>query len=167
MTDKELCGKANLKEALKLSDQTYIDKHPPIEQKVQYSPNYLKSVERLTKQKQSSFFGYFKLVGARVAIISAAFLIIFGCTMSVEAVRAPVSQFIETVSITIYSEFIAQESPHEEHDFSVLATDDPNKHYYRCTDKRCKEKYGEEFHTYVVNEEKRRLECSVCGRVAK
>ena len=43
MTDKELCGKANLKEALKLSDQTYIDKHPPIEQKVQYSPNYLKS----------------------------------------------------------------------------------------------------------------------------
>ena len=167
MTDKELCGKTNLKEALKLSDQTYIDKHPPIEQKVQYSPNYLKSVERLTKQKQSSFFGYFKLVGARVAIISAAFLIIFGCTMSVEAVRAPVSQFIETVSITIYSEFIAQEPPHEEHDFSVLATDDPNKHYYRCTDKRCKEKYGEEFHTYVVNEEKRRLECSVCGRVAK
>ena len=167
MTDKELCGKANLKEALKLSDQTYIDKHPPIEQKVQYSPNYLKSVERLTKQKQSSFFGYFKLVGARVAIISAAFLIIFGCTMSVEAVRAPVSQFIETVSITIYSEFIAQEPPHEEHDFSVLATDDPNKHYYRCTDQRCKEKYGEEFHTYVVNEEKRRLECSVCGRVAK
>ena len=167
MTDKELCGKANLKEALKLSDQTYIDKHPPIEQKVQYSPNYLKSVERLTKQKQSSFFGYFKLVGARVAIISAAFLIIFGCTMSVEAVRAPVSQFIETVSITIYSEFIAQEPPHEEHDFSVLATDDPNKHYYRCTDKRCKEKYGEEFHTYVVNKEKRRLECSVCGRVAK
>ena len=167
MTDKELCGKANLKEALKLSDQTYIDKHPPIEQKVQYSPNYLKSVERLTKQKQSSFFGYFKLVGARVAIISAAFLIIFGCTMSVEAVRAPVSQFIETVSITICSEFIAQEPPHEEHDFSVLATDDPNKHYYRCTDKRCKEKYGEEFHTYVVNEEKRRLECSVCGRVAK
>ena len=167
MTDKELCGKANLKEALKLSDQTYIDKHPPIEQKVQYSPNYLKSVERLTKQKQSSFFGYFKHVGARVAIISAAFLIIFGCTMSVEAVRAPVSQFIETVSITICSEFIAQEPPHEEHDFSVLATDDPNKHYYRCTDKRCKEKYGEEFHTYVVNEEKRRLECSVCGRVAK
>lgn len=167
MTDKELCGKANLKEALKLSDQTYIDKHPPIEQKVQYSPNYLKSVERLTKQKQSSFFGYFKHVGVRVAIISAAFLIIFGCTMSVEAVRAPVSQFIETVSITIYSEFIAQEPPHEEHDFSVLATDDPNKHYYRCTDKRCKEKYGEEFHTYVVNEEKRRLECSVCGRVAK
>ena len=167
MTDKELCGKANLKEALKLSDQTYIDKHPPIEQKVQYSPNYLKSVERLTKQKKPSFFGYFKHVGARVAIISAAFLIIFGCTMSVEAVRAPVSQFIETVSITIYSEFIAQEPPHEEHDFSVLATDDPNKHYYRCTDKRCKEKYGEEFHTYVVNEEKRRLECSVCGRVAK
>ena len=167
MTDKELCGKTNLKEALKLSDQTYIDKHPPIEQKVPYSQNYLKSVERLTKQKQSSFFGYFKLVGARVAIISAAFLIIFGCTMSVEAVRAPISQFIETVSITIYSEFIAQEPPHEEHDFSVLATDDPNKHYYRCTDQRCKEKYGEEFHTYVVNEEKRRLECSVCGRVAK
>ena len=167
MTDKESTGKARLQEALKLSDQTYIDKHPPIEQKVQYSPNYLKSVERLTKQKQSSFFGYFKLVGARVAIISAAFLIIFGCTMSVEAVRAPVSQFIETVSITICSEFIAQEPPHEEHDFSVLATDDPNKHYYRCKDKRCKEKYGEEFHTYVVNEEKRRLECSVCGRVAK
>ena len=167
MTDKELSGRARLKEALKLSDQTYIDKHPPIEQKVQYSPNYLKSIERLTKQKQSSFFGYFKHVGARVAIISAAFLIIFGCTMSVEAVRAPVSQFIETVSITICSEFIAQEPPHEEHDFSVLATDDPNKHYYRCTDKRCKEKYGEEFHTYVVNEEKRRLECSVCGRVAK
>ena len=167
MTDKELCGKANLKEALKLSDQTYIDKHPPIDQKVQYSQNYLKRVERLTKQKKSPYFGYFKLIGARVAIISAAFLIIFGCTMSVEAVRAPVSQFIETVSITIYSEFIAQEPPHEEHDFSVLATDDPNKHYYRCKDKRCKERYGEEFHTYVVNEEKRRLECSVCGRVAK
>ena len=167
MTDKELSGRARLKEALKLSDQTYIDKHPPIDQKVQYSQNYLKRVERLTKQKKSPYFGYFKLIGARVAIISAVFLIIFSCVMSVEAVRAPVSQFIETVSITIYSEFIAQEPVHTEHDFSVLATDDPNKHYYRCTDKRCKEKYGEEFHTYVVNEEKRRLECSVCGRVAK
>ena len=167
MTDKELCGKANLKEALKLSDQTYIDKHPPIDQKVQYSQNYLKRVERLTKQKKSPYFGYFKLIGARVAIISAVFLIIFSCVMSVEAVRVPVFQFIETTSITIYSEFIAQEPPHEEHDFSVLATDDPNKHYYRCKDKRCKERYREEFHTYVVNEDKRRLECSVCGRVEK
>ena len=167
MTDKELSGRARLKEALKLSDQTYIDKHPPIEQKVQYSPNYLKRVERLTKQKKSPFYGYFRTIGSRVAIAMAAILIIFGCSMTVEAVRAPVFQFIETVSITIYSEFIAQEPPHEEHDFSVLATDDPNKHYYRCKDKRCKERYREEFHTYVVNEEKRRLECSVCGRVAK
>ena len=167
MTDKELSGKARLREALKLREQVYLDKHPPIEREAQYSDQYLKGIKRLTHQTKSPFYGRFQNVGMRVAIISLVILIGFGCVMNVEAIRAPVAQFVETVSNTVYQEWIAQEPPHTEHDFSVLVTDDPNKHYYRCKDKRCKERYGEEFHTYVVNEEKRRLECSVCGRVAK
>ena len=30
MTDKELSGRARLKEALRLSDEAYADKHPPM-----------------------------------------------------------------------------------------------------------------------------------------
>ena len=167
MTDKELSGRARLQEALKLSDEAYVKKHPPIEREIQYSEAYLKRIKRLTKQTKSPFYGRFQSVGMRVATISLVILIVFGCVMSVDAVRAPAMQLVETVSNAVYHEWIAQEPPHEEHDFSVLATDDPNKHYYRCKDKRCKERFGEEFHTYVVNKEKRRLECSVCGRVAK
>lgn len=169
MTDKESTGKARLQEALRLSDEAYAYKHPPMEREVQYSEQYLKGIKRLTNQTRSPFYGYFRTIGSRVAIAMAAILIIFGCSMTVDAVRAPVTEFFETISITIYKELSALDSEpvHTEHDFSVLATEDPNKHYYRCKDKRCKEKYGEEFHTYVVNEEKRRLECSICGRVAK
>ena len=167
MTDKELSGRARLQEALKLSDEAYLDRHPPSDMEISYSKKYSMRIERLTKRASSPFYGYFKTIGGRVAIASAALLIVFGCVMNVEAVREPAMQLVETVSNAVYQEWIAHEPPHEEHDFSVLATDDPNKHYYRCKDKRCKERYGEEFHTYVVNKEKRRLECSVCGRVAK
>jgi len=169
MKDKELSGKARLQEALRLCDQVYLEKHPPVEREKQYSEKYLKGIERLREQTRFPLYRCFKTVGVRAAIIAAAILIVFGFSVSVEAVQTPVTEFFETISTAIYNELGALNfvPPHEEHDFSVLATDDPNKHYYRCKDKRCKEKYGEEFHTYVVNEEKRRLECSVCGRVAK
>ena len=42
MTDKELSGRTRLREAMKLSDQTYLDKYPPIENEVKYSEKYLK-----------------------------------------------------------------------------------------------------------------------------
>ncbi len=169
MTDKESSGKARLKEALQLREQLYLDKHPPTENEIKYSEKYLIYIDRLTKKTNFPFYGYFKTVGMRIAIIAAAILIVFSCSMTVDAVREPVTEFLETISTTIYKELSASGSApaHTEHDFSVLVTDDPHKHYYRCKEKRCKETFGEEFHTYIVNENKRRLECSVCGRVAK
>lgn len=165
MNDKELSGKSRLKEALQFSDQAYVDKHPPMETDVRYSKKHLKYMARLTRQTVSPIGIYARKY---VAALMAAVLLLVCGSVTISAVRAPLTEFLETVSSSIFKDPNPSQSddPHTEHDFSVLATDDPNKHYYRCADERCKERLKEEFHTYVPNEEKRRLECSVCGRVA-
>ena len=102
MTDKELSGRNLLKEAMKLSDQTYLDKYPPIENEVKYSEKYLKYIDRLIKQTKSPFYKYFNTFGKRVAGIAAAMLIAFSCAMTVKAVREPVVEFITNV----YEKFV-------------------------------------------------------------
>lgn len=102
MTDKELSGRNRLKEAMKLSDQTYLDKYPPIENEVKYSEKYLKYIDRLIKQTKSPFYKYFNTFGKRVAGIAAAMLIAFSCAMTVKAVREPVVEFITNV----YEKFV-------------------------------------------------------------
>lgn len=102
MTDKELSGRNRLKEAMKLSDQTYLDKYPPIENEVKYSEKYLKYIDRLTKQTKSPFYKYFNTIGKRVAGIAAAMLIAFSCSMTVKAIREPVVEFLAN----IYEKFV-------------------------------------------------------------
>ena len=102
MTDKELSGRNRLKEAMKLSDQTYLDKYPPTENKIQYSKKYLKYIDRLTKQTQSPFYQYFNTLGKRVAGIVIAATMIFCSSMTVKAVREPVVEFFTN----IYEKFV-------------------------------------------------------------
>ncbi len=102
MTDKELSGRNRLKEAMKLSDQTYLDKYPPIENEVKYSEKYLKYIDRLTKQTKSPFYKYFNTIGKRVAGFAAAMLIAFSCSMTVKAIREPVVEFFAN----IYEKFV-------------------------------------------------------------
>lgn len=102
MTDKELSGRTRLREAMKLSDQTYLDKYPPIENEVKYSEKYLKYIDRLTKQTKSPFYKYFNTIGKRVSGIAAAMLIAFSCAMTVKAVRESVIEFFTNV----YEKFV-------------------------------------------------------------
>ena len=102
MTDKELSGRIRLREAMKLSDRTYLDKYPPIENEIKYSEKYLKYIDRLIKQTKSPFYKYFNTFGKRVAGIAAAILIAFGCSMTVKAVREPVVEFFAN----IYEKFV-------------------------------------------------------------
>ena len=102
MTDKELSGRTRLREAMKLSDQTYLDKYPPIENEVKYSEKYLKYIDRLTKQTKSPFYKYFNTIGKRVSGIAAAMLIAFSCAMTVKAVRESVVEFFAN----IYEKFV-------------------------------------------------------------
>ena len=102
MTDKELSGRNRLKEAMKLSDQTYLDKYLPIENEVKYSEKYLKYIDRLTKQTKLPFYKYFNTIGKRVAGIAAAMLIAFSCAMTVKAIREPVVEFFAN----IYEKFV-------------------------------------------------------------
>ena len=97
MTDKELSGRNRLKEALKLSDKTYLDKYLPIEYDVKYSKKYLKYIERLKKRMKYPVYRYFNTVGKRVAGIAIAATILFGCSMTVSAVRKSVVEFITNV----------------------------------------------------------------------
>lgn len=176
MKDKEMLGKARLKEALEQSDLSYLEKHPPVEEEIRYSENYRKKIDRLTQRKKSTFFIFFNAVGKRTVGFAAILLIVFTCAMTVSAVREPVIELIETVSDSIYRQLGVESpdlqgseieaEPHAEHDFSVLIKTDGSKHYYACNKKGCKEEYVE-FHHYVHKPGTHHLECEVCGRRPK
>ncbi len=74
-----------------------MDKYPPIEDEIQYSEKYLKYIDRLTRQTKNPLYKYFGTVRRRVAGIAVAAMILFSCTMTVSAIRAPVVEFFTNV----------------------------------------------------------------------
>ncbi len=187
MKDKELSGEARLKEALKLSDQTYVGKHPKAKNEIQYSAQYLKKIRQLTQRSKNPLYKYIGIMGKSVAGIAAAILIIFCCSVLGDTVKGMSVGFFDIISSAISenplfknpdyqgtqstdSQIEPQETessvePHE-HEFTVLYKTDSQKHYYACGKSGCKEVFAE-VHKYIHKPGTYHLECEVCGRIPK
>ena len=187
MKDKALSGKARLKEALKLSDQTYIAKHPRAENEIQYSAGYLKKISQLTKRLKNPLHQYVKTTAQSLAGFAAAMLIIFCCFVMVDAMKGTIVGFFDIISSAISEKPITQNPGHQgtqstdavvepqgtgssvvshEHEFTVLYKTDMQKHYYICSKSGCMEVLAE-FHKYIHKPGSYHLACEVCGRIPK
>lgn len=102
MTEKERSGKNKLLEAMRVSEKSYCDQFVPAEGEIRYSEEYLRDMERILKQSRKPLHRYFNTIGKRIAGIAAAILILFGCSMTVSAVREPVMNFF----VNIYDKFV-------------------------------------------------------------
>ena len=91
-------GYNKLKEAFSRSNRDFLDsiELAPAED-VFFSPQYEKKMARLIKRQKRPYWKFTNTVGKRIAIIALAFLMLFGLSMTVEAVREPVISFIENV----------------------------------------------------------------------
>ena len=78
MTDHESSGRNRLKEALKLSDQVYLEKNSPTEEEIVYSEKYSKCMNRLLRRMQSPVRRFFIKPARRVAGIAVALMIFIG-----------------------------------------------------------------------------------------
>ena len=192
MTDKELNGKARLKEALKLSDQTYADKYPKAECEIQYSDAYLKKIDRFIKRPKSPFCRGFDRTGRRMIGLAATVLIIFGCSVMTAVWMEPIAGFFET-SASVTEEnpvFQSSQNPNpterpnhsasasesdpfhsmvvaeHEHEFDLFSEYDENKHYVYCSVEGCQAVY-QDFHRYIHKPGTYHLECEFCGRKPK
>lgn len=178
MTNKDLSGKARLKEALELSDQRYVEKYPRAENEIQYSAGYLKKIRQLKKRSKNPFYQYGKTFVKSVAGLAAAMLIIFGCSVMVDTVKGSVIGFFDSISSAISENPVFKDPNHHgaqdtdamvephEHEFTVLYQTDAQKHYYFCSKSGCKEEFSE-FHKYIHKPGTYHLECEVCGRRPK
>ena len=181
MTDKELSGKARLKEALRLSDQTYVDKHPKTEEKIQYSDEYIKNVRRLTAQRKPSFYKRFRHAEKQMIGLAAAVLIIFICSMMTAVWMNPIAEFFETTSsdtgeIPVFQSSQSTQTPaftmkpqgsdsaigEHEHEFELYLWYDENQHYACCSVEGCTA-YYQDYHRYVHKPGTYYLECEFCG----
>ena len=187
MKDKELSGKARLQEALKLSDQTYVAKHPRAENEIRHSAGYLKKIRQLTERSENPFYKYAGKTAKSAAGLAAALLIIFCCSVMFNTVKGAVDGFFDHIfsAATGDPTFTnpgqqgtqSTDSPVEpqgtgpsvvphEHEFTVLCQTDEQKHYYACTQSGCSELVGE-YHKYIHQPGSYHLACEVCGRIPK
>ncbi len=102
MTEKERFGRNKLLEAMRVSEKSYCDQFSPAEGEIRYTDDYLRDMEKILQKSKKPIRRYFNFFGKRVAGIVAAILIIFGCSMTVSAVREPVVEFLTN----IYEKFI-------------------------------------------------------------
>ena len=91
-------GYNKLKEAFSRSNRDFLDsiELAPAED-VYFSPQYEKKMDRLIKRQKRPYWKFTNTVGKRIAVIALAFLMLFGLSMTMGAVRAPVISFIENV----------------------------------------------------------------------
>lgn len=194
MTDKERLGKARLKEALQLSDQTYVERHPKTEEKIQYSEAYIKHIRELTGHRKPAFYKRFHRAGKSMIGLAATVLIIFGFSVMTALFMNPISNFFETsssdmgefpvfqssqstqnsISETNSQKPIVPTRPNEsdfaigdhEHEFKFYIWYDENQHFAYCSVEGCKA-YHQDYHRYVHKPGTNYLECEFCGRKPK
>ncbi|MBE6664612.1 MAG: DUF4367 domain-containing protein [Ruminococcaceae bacterium] len=113
MTDKELSGRERLKEAFELSDQVYLEKHPPTEEEIVYSKEYLKYMSRLIRKMRSPIRRFFITSGKRAVGIAAALMIFFGSVtvMAEGSVLHWVSEFYESYVKIYFEDDDVQKAP--------------------------------------------------------
>ena len=90
MSKKTKTGREVLEEALLISCSDYYDQFPSYEGDRDPGEEYEKAMNALIQRSKKPKPRYFK----RVAGIAAALLIVFGCSMTVSAVRLPFVEFL-------------------------------------------------------------------------
>ena len=185
MTDKEISGKERLKEALQLSDQTYVNKYPKAEEKIQYSDEYIKNIRGITGRRKPSFYKRFHRAEKSMIGLAATVLVIFICSLMATVWMNPITEFFETTSSDTGGNPVFQSSSStqnpafttksqgpdsavgdHEHEFDLYFWYDENQHYARCAVEGCTEFY-QDYHRYVHKPGKYHLECEFCGKRPK
>lgn len=91
-------GYEKLKEAFRLSNKDFLGSIELVpEENVCFSPRYEKKMVRLIKRQKRPYWKYVNTVGKKIAVIAIAFMMLFGLSMTIKAVREPVVSFIVTV----------------------------------------------------------------------
>jgi len=91
-------GYEKLKEAFSRSNRDFLNSIELVpEEDVYFSPQYEKKMAHLIKRQKRPYWKYVNTVGKRIAVIALAFLMLFGLSMTIKAVREPVISFIENV----------------------------------------------------------------------
>ena len=94
MSKKTKTGREVLEEALLISCSDYYDQFPSYEGEIDPGEEYEKAMNALIRRSKKPKPRYFNTLSKRVAGIAAALLIVFGCSMTVSAVRLPFVEFL-------------------------------------------------------------------------
>ena len=94
MSKKTKTGREVLEEALLRSCSDYYDQFPSYEGEIDPGEEYEKAMNALIRRSKKPKPRYFNTLSKRVAGIAAALLIVFGCSMTVSAVRLPFVEFL-------------------------------------------------------------------------
>ena len=97
MTEKELSGKKKLVKALEKYERSFEEKYPQEDMEVEFSRQYEVYMEKLLSGKIPKRRKYLNTAGKRIAACVAAFMIIFGASMTVKAFREPVVEFFTNI----------------------------------------------------------------------
>ena len=91
-------GYEKLKEAFRLSNKDFLSSiELAPEEEVCFSPRYEKKMARLIRQQKRPYWKFVNTVGKKIAVIAIAFMMLFGLSMSIKAIREPVVSFVITV----------------------------------------------------------------------
>ena len=97
MNDREKLGRLLLEEAIRQYEETYCDAFPESTDEISYSENYKREIRKIGRKSKNPFLKSLNTTWKRVSTIAAAFLLVFGCMMSVSAVRKPIVRFFVEV----------------------------------------------------------------------
>ena len=91
-------GYEKLKEAFRLSNKDFLGSIELVpEENVCFSSRYEKKMVRPIKRQKRPYWKFVNTVGKKIAVIAIAFMMLFGLSMTIKAVREPVISFIENV----------------------------------------------------------------------
>lgn len=109
MSKKKMTGREVLEEALRGCCSAYCDQYPRYEGEIDLGDDYERYMNSLIKRSKNPFQRYFNTVGRHVAGIAAAILIVFGCSMTVSAVREPVVEFFTNIYEKFFEIFFEED----------------------------------------------------------
>ena len=91
-------GYEKLKEAFRLSNKDFLGSIELVpEENVCFSLGYKRKMAQLIKRQKRPYWKYVNTVGKKIAVIAIAFMMLFGLSMSIKAIREPVVSFIVTI----------------------------------------------------------------------
>ncbi len=94
MNDKNHSGRNRLKDAFQMYDDIYLENKPPTQEDISYSKAYLKSINQIKKQLGNPKKHGHSVLSKQWGRILAASCILFICSVTVLAVREPLTAFV-------------------------------------------------------------------------